>query len=345
MSRNMNTILEYVWIGGKGERRSKTRIINFLIRNVTDIPNWTSDGSSTGQADSNGNTEIILVPCKYFLNPLINNNNNNNNNFTCDNYIVLCETFDIDMVALPSNYREKALKIFNKGLHEEPWFGIEQEYIMIHKKYKNQTPTDEGSHYCGMQLNSIERTIVEEHMCACLYANIKYAGLNSEVTQSQWDYQVGPCEGIDAADHLTVANFLLERIAEKHNVFISYLPKLFSDKNGSGCHTNFSTYKTRSEDGIKEIRRFMGKLENNHAEHIAVYGEANDKRLTGLNETSSYTQFSYGVGTRNTSVRIPTLVEKDGCGYLEDRRPAANCDPYQVTAIIFRTCCLDLDLE
>ena len=340
MTRNMSTILEYVWIGGKGERRSKTRIINFLIRNVNDIPNWTSDGSSTGQADSNGNTEIILVPCKYFLNPLINNNNNN---FTCDNYIVLCETFDIDMVALPSNYREKAVRVFNKGLHEEPWFGIEQEYIMCHTTQENQDIclVSDSRHYCGTQLNNIERTIVEEHMRACLYANIKYAGLNSEVTQGQWEYQVGPCEGIDAADHLTIANFLLERIAEKYNVQICYLPKLFSDKNGSGCHTNFSTYKTRSEDGIQEIRRFMEKLENNHAEHIAVYGENNDKRLTGIHETSSFTQFSYGVGTRNTSVRIPTLVEKDGCGYFEDRRPAANCDPYQVTAIIFKTCCLD----
>ena len=340
MTRNMNTILEYVWIGGKGERRSKTRIINFLIRSVNDIPNWTSDGSSTGQADSNGMTEIILVPFKYFLNPLINNNNNTVN---CDNYIVLCETFDINMVALPSNYREKALRIFNKGLNEEPWFGIEQEYIMCHITQENQNKclTSDSRHYCGTQLNSIERTIAEEHMYACLCAKIKYAGLNSEVTQSQWEYQVGPCEGIDAADQLTIANFLLERIAEKYNVRICYFPKLFSEKNGSGCHTNFSTSRTRAEDGIKEIRDFMGKLENKHAEHIAVYGENNDKRLTGLHETSSYTEFSYGVGTRNTSVRIPTLVEKDGCGYLEDRRPAANCDPYQVTAIIFKTCCLD----
>ena len=338
MSRIMNTILEYVWIGGKGERRSKTRIINFLIRNVNDIPNWTSDGSSTEQADSNGMTEIILAPCKYFLNPLLNNKN-----ITCDNYIVLCETFDINMVALPSNYREKALRIFNKGLSEEPWFGIEQEYIMCHTNQKNKDKclSSDSRHYCGTQLNSVERTIAEEHMSACLYAKIKYAGLNSEVTQSQWEYQIGPCEGIDAADHLTIANFLLERIAEKYNVHICYFPKLFFDKNGSGCHTNFSTYKTRSEGGIKEIRYFMEKLENNHEEHIEVYGENNDKRLTGLHETSSCTHFSYGVGTRNTSVRIPTLVEKDGCGYFEDRRPAANCDPYQVTAIIFKTCCLD----
>jgi glutamine synthetase len=178
-------------------------------------------------------------------------------------------------------------------------------------------------------------------MTACLKADIKYAGLNSEVTVSQWEYQIGPCEGIEAADHLTVANFLLERIAEKYNVLISYHPKLYPDKNGTGCHTNFSTARTRCEDGIEEIHNCMEKLKYKHTKHIAVYGEANDMRLTGIHETSSYTQFSFGVGTRNTSARIPTQVEKDGCGYFEDRRPAANCDPYQVTSIIFQTCCLE----
>lgn len=333
MYRNYTTILEYLWLDGSGNRRSKTRIVKFDILKVDEIPIWNCDGSSTGQAKSDGNTEVILVPSKYFLNPLINPNDVN-----CNSFIVLCETFDINMVPLQSNHRTKAVKIFNKCLHEEPWFGIEQEYIMIHK---NETPILEGRHYCGTQLNSIERIVAEEHMVACLNANIKYAGLNSEVTQGQWEYQVGPCEGIEAADHLTVANFLLERIAEKHNVVISYHPKLYVDKNGTGCHTNFSTARTRCEGGIEEIHICMEKLKYKHTKHIEVYGEANDKRLTGIHETSSYNQFSFGVGTRNTSVRIPTQVEKDGCGYFEDRRPAANCDPYQVTSIIFQTCCLE----
>ena len=336
MYQNCARILEYLWLDGSGNRRRKTKIVNSNIKTVDDIPIWNYDGSSTGQADSNGNTEVILVPCKIFYNPLTLSNSSH-----YDSYIVLCETADNNMVSLPSNHRRAAVKIFNKGLQEEPWFGIEQEYIMIHSKNnENGINCMEGRHYCGTQLNSIERKIAEEHMYACLKAKIKYCGLNSEVTGGQWEYQIGTCEGIEAGDHLTVANFLLERIAEKYDVGISYCPKLFSDKNGTGCHTNFSTLRTRSEDGIEEIHKYMEKLENNHDEHIAVYGDGNEKRLTGIHETSSYTKFSFGVGTRNTSVRIPSQVEKDGCGYFEDRRPAANCDPYQVTAIIFKTCCL-----
>jgi len=335
MYQNYTRILEYLWLDGSGHRRSKTKIVNYNVKNIDDIPIWNCDGSSTGQADSNGNTEVILVPCKYFLNPLLNNNDVT----SCENYIVLCETFDCNMVPLPSNHRHNAVKIFNKGLHEESWFGIEQEYIMIHAK---NDFTQEGRHYCGTQLNSIERKIAEQHMSACLKAKLKYCGLNSEVTNGQWEYQVGTCEGIEAGDHLTVANFLLERIAEKYDVVINYCPKLFPDKNGTGCHTNFSTLRMRDDnDGIEEIYRCMEKLAEKHDEHIAVYGEGNEKRLTGIHETSSYTKFSFGIGTRNTSVRIPSQVKKDGCGYFEDRRPAANCDPYRVTSIIFQTCCLN----
>jgi glutamine synthetase len=332
-TRNNITVLEYLWLDGNGNRRSKTKILKYTIYNIDNIPIWNCDGSSTGQADSNGNTEVILKPCNYFLNPLTTSNA-----MDCDCFIVLCETFDVNMNPLPSNHRDNAVKIFNKCLNEEPWFGIEQEYIMIHKN--NDSFLEEGRHYCGTQLNSVERKIAEEHMRACLYAKIKYAGLNSEVTNHQWEYQIGTCLGIEGGDHLTVANFLLERIAEKYNVAICYHPKLYHDKNGTGCHTNFSTSRTRSDDGIEEIYRCIEKLKYKHTTHISVYGEGNDKRLTGIHETSSYTQFSFGVGTRNTSVRIPTQVAKDGCGYFEDRRPAGNCDPYQVTSVIFQTCCL-----
>jgi glutamine synthetase len=63
-------------------------------------------------------------------------------------------------------------------------------------------------------------------------------------------------------------------------------------------------------------------------------------RLTGKHETSSYENFSWGIGTRNTSIRIPNQTAKDNRGYFEDRRPASNIDPYRATSIIFKTCCI-----
>ena len=96
----------------------------------------------------------------------------------------------------------------------------------------------------------------------------------------------------------------------------------------------------RDEGGIKIILEAVEKLGKKHKEHIQVYGEGNDERLTGLHETASIEDFSYGVGNRGASIRIPTNCHKDGKGYFEDRRPASNIDPYLVTGKLIETTCL-----
>jgi len=140
-------------------------------------------------------------------------------------------------------------------------------------------------------------------------------------------------------DHLWMARYLLLRVAEDYNVDVSFAPKLFPDWNGSGCHTNYSTKTMRGgEQGMKYIDDMMVKMAAKHVLHLSVYGDGNEKRLTGHHETSSMHKFSYGTGNRAASVRIPTsTANANGKGYIEDRRPASNMDPYLVTAMIVDT--------
>ena len=162
------------------------------------------------------------------------------------------------------------------------------------------------------------------------------SGTNAEVMPGQWEYQVGPVEGIAMGDHLWISRYILQRIAEDFNVTISFAPKLFEDWNGSGCHTNFST-KTMREGtgGMEYIDTMMEKFAAKHSDHIALYGDDNQKRLTGIHETSSINSFSYGVGNRAASFRIPSsTAAAAGKGYIEDRRPASNIDPYLVCGMI-----------
>ena len=74
---------------------------------------------------------------------------------------------------------------------------------------------------------------------------------------------------------------------------------------------------------------------------MSNYGVGNDRRMTGEYETSDYSTFSYGVADRGASIRIPTVVEKEGKGYFEDRRPSSNMDPYVVTSLLFETTSLN----
>lgn len=336
MFERKQTVVEYVWIDGKGGLRSKTKVFS----EICDLPNWNFDASSTGHIENGtGNTEGILKPRRLCKNPLRKSSK------LFNSYLVFCDVYDIDDQPMKWNNRMLAMKIFDTPhFHDdEPWYGLEQEYFMFKKKHAFQNSTQDGNYYCGVSLNNIQRTIVDEHLEACIYAGLTISGTNAEVSPNQWEFQIGPCLGIDAGDQLWIARFLLERIAEKYDVEICYHPKPFQHINGSGCHTNFSTKRMRNDEGLDEIYKCIDKLEKRHTEHINIYGEDNQMRLSGMHETSPYNVFSFGVGTRNTSIRIGYETFKEKKGYFEDRRPASNSDPYLVISKMYETCCCDSD--
>lgn len=70
---------------------------------------------------------------------------------------------------------------------------------------------------------------------------------------------------------------------------------------------------------------------------LVRYGKGNERRLTGLHETSSLDTFDWGVANRGASIRVGRMVPVEKCGYYEDRRPASNLDPYVVTKLIVET--------
>merc|ERR1711934_473776 len=251
---------------------------------------------------------------------------------------------------IPTNTRRAAKATFDKKLELEPWFGIEQEYTLIKKDGMRPFgfpdgggfPAAQGPYYCGAGFDSaLGRPIADAHYKACLYAGVTISGINAEVMPGQWEYQVGPCVGIDSGDEMWMSRYLMIRVCELMGVNVTFDPKPMSgDWNGAGCHTNYSTEKMRQDGGYTEIIKAIEKLGAKHDEHIKVYGEGNDRRLTGAHETAPITAFSYGVANRGASIRIPRDAEKDKKGYFEDRRPASNMDPYVVTSKIFHTTCL-----
>ena len=331
---------EYIWIDGYSPTqnlRSKTKIVDGPIEDIKELPEWGFDGSSTLQADGS-DSDCLLRPVSFFPDPIRGGND----------ILVMCEVFNADGTVHASNYRAQLREMAEKLSSEECWFGIEQEYTFMDMEGKpygwpeNGFPAPQGKYYCGVGSEQVYgRDIVEEHLEVCLRAGLEISGINAEVMPAQWEYQVGPVGPLAVSDQLWIARWLLRRVAEEWDVTVSIDPKpMKGDWNGAGAHTNFSTKSMREKGGIKVIEEACEKLSKKHKEHIAVYGSNNEERLTGLHETCSISEFRYGVSDRGASVRIPMQTKHDGYGYLEDRRPSANMDPYQVCCKLLETVCM-----
>ena len=337
MKRNIGSKMssyraEYIWIDGSEPTqylRSKTKVIS-----KGESPSvWGFDGSSTNQAVGS-DSDCVLNPVYTCPDPTRSE----------DDILVLCEVLNIDMRPHTSNHRAKCLEIFNKHSNHEPWFGIEQEYTFFKGARplgwpENGFPAPQGGYYCGVGADEVfGRDVVEKHLDACIKAGIAISGINAEVMPAQWEFQVGPLDPVSVSDQLWVARWLLYRIAEDYGVTVTLDPKpVKGDWNGAGAHTNFSTKEMRnSYDPIIAGAEALGKKADLH---IVSYGDRIEERLTGLHETCSYKEFRYGVSDRGASIRIPWQVDRDKKGYLEDRRPNANCNPYIVTSLITQTVC------
>jgi len=332
--------VEYIWLDGSVDMpqlRSKTRVFS-KKHTLSELPEWSFDGGSTGQGDLK-DSDRKLKPVRLYKNP-----------FSEGNYMVLCEVMNPDGTPHESNMRsllaeqlrdgEEIVGAGSKHGNLGVLFGFEQEYTLTDPMMQPLVPEDikQGDFYCGVGAgNVIGRLVAEEHLENCHKAGITLFGTNAEVMISQWEFQTNPEDALKVSDDLWVARYILQKGSEKFNMRISYHPKIYPNLNGAGCHVNISTEKTRKNGGLKEIERIMGKLEETHLGHINVYGAGNDLRLSGKCETSSYDEFTWGFGDRGASVRIPSHVQTQGYGYFEDRRPAATCDPYLVTAKLLET--------
>ncbi|MEA2165193.1 MAG: glutamine synthetase [Thermoanaerobaculia bacterium] len=328
---------EYIWIDGQkptAKLRSKTKIID-SVKSLSDIPEWGYDGSSTEQATGHF-SDLLLRPVKMVPDPLHRDGD----------VLVLCEVLNPDGTVHPSNTRAFLREVAERYKEHDCWFGIEQEYTLFEGNRPlgwpaSGFPAPQGGYYCGVGADEVfGRDLVEAHADACIRAGIHIVGTNAEVMPAQWEFQVGAVPAPDIADELWLARWLLYRIGEEFGISATLYPKpVKGDWNGAGAHTNFSTKATRAEGGMKVIEEAMKKLARKHDDHIKVYGAHNEERLTGLHETAPIHEFRFGTSDRGASVRIPMATANQGYGYFEDRRPAANMDPYQVCAKLIETVC------
>ncbi|MFG1497931.1 hypothetical protein ABMA57_14970 [Saccharospirillum sp. HFRX-1] len=313
------SIIEYIWIDGfepSPGLRSKTRIVALNDALLpTDLPRWTFDGTLTAQAD-NHDHDCLLAPVRLYPNPLRGTGH----------YLALCEVLDAGGCTHISNKRAPLRSLLNDANNNlDPWLGFEQPYRLIPKETAHPVPANNKPNYCAVsQRDAVASELAEAHAQACLDAALLFYGMHCESAHNGWRFQIGPrgiegeaCDALKASDDLWIARFLLARLAEQAGLDIQY----HFEHRYTHLHTSFSTRYTRDPRcGLDAIQMISHLLSDNRCKQPKNHHSQLDVDQ----------HFSCGITQRTAAIRIPTPVVQQGYGYLVDRRPCADADPYEL---------------
>jgi len=357
---------EYIWLDSENNVRSQLTTVSIkgdlsnhpidgaspYVKDHTKYPLLEVNGVLCGQA-LNDDPMIVLKPAYIAPNIL----------YQSFPYIfsvaVVCDVYTVSKdtgILIPhcNNYRHSATAIFNEheNVSMEPLIGITQEYYILGEPSYNgnnnnnnnnnnnhthppaiRSPIDYKNAYCYP--GSFHKNIIEKHYRICSITGIDMGSTYQCETTSQFAFQINAGTPVLVADHLLLARFILHKIAADAGVQISYHPQLYSKEHGSGCRFRFSTKEMREPPlGHNAVLSAMNRLYKTHSLDIKSFGKHNELRLTGNRNSSNYNCFTWG-GEVNSSVYISKTIMADKCGEFEDKRPAANCDPYCVISKIF----------
>eukprot|EP00891_Asterochloris_glomerata_P004849 jgi/Astpho2/4849/Aster-05785 len=337
---------EVIWVGCELELHSMTRVLPCMPSGVQELPTWSFDGSQTGQAPEHCSV-VYLKPRSIHPDPFRSG----------QHILVLCDTFTPPQIeqdgapgqAVPhsSNNRAPCEKVMEAAAGSDPQFSVEQQFTLLDPASnwplgwpEGRAPDPSITSYCGAGTGHVAgRNLMEEHMAACLQAQISISGSNAGAVPGQWSYSLGPCPGIQLGDQLWLSRYLLMRCAERQGVIASLDPMpVPGNWSGCGAAIHYSTRETRQPGkGWYAIQQHVMRLGAVHMQHMMVYGQGNIKRLLSPDAGRQHLAFTWGLEQKSASVCIPHSVLLQQQGHLEDRRPASNMDPYLVTMMLVCT--------
>ncbi|KAJ8321546.1 hypothetical protein KUTeg_000902 [Tegillarca granosa] len=242
--------------------------------------------------------ELVLKPVVMYRDPFRRGRNK----------MVLCELWATMDKPAVVNTRRSCTQLFKEIEEEGVWIEMEQQYFLMgdnrlsltSDKDPSATNNNFGTEVGMCKSPGFERDLAEMHFQACLYAGLKMYGLKRNDTSNQWEYHIGPCEGVDLAYQIVISRYLLLRIGELFGVEITVTPVVSAENAPNKTlvgYMNFSTTKMRKEGGINT--KYINKALEILRTSPQILSRCN---LQGGNDNG---MDSAGIGE---NVRIPTLV-------------------------------------
>lgn len=124
--------------------------------------------------------------------------------------------------------------------------GFESEFVFFHKDEQPQNCLPVAlDHFAYCQTAAIEAAAsVLDEICDALSAlEIEVEQLHPESAPGQFEIVTRYSEALESCDKLLFTREAISAVANRHSLVASFLPKLWEDAAGNGCHCHFSVWK------------------------------------------------------------------------------------------------------
>jgi len=198
--------------------------------------------------------------------------------------------------------------------------------------YFDLTPPDKASEL------RLESVITLEKM------GIEVQSSHHEVATSQHEIDLNYTEALTIADNIMTSRLVIKEIAQKHDIYATFMPKPLFGMNGSGMHLHQSLFRNgRNEFFDKDDPDFLSLTAKRYTAGLLRHAPAicsivsqwinSYKRLVPGYEAPVY--LSWARKNRSDMIRIPQYQPgNESATRVEFRTPDPACNPYLAFSVM-----------
>ncbi len=213
---------------------------------------------------------------------------------------------------------------------------FENEFYLLRQTPDGIVPADETVFASTLSMD-LHQGVIDEIAEALVDQGMLVEQYYPESGPGQQEISILYTNALAAADQQIAFRETVRAIALQHNLTASFLPKIFADKAGSGCHLHLSLWhdgqnlipNLETEGELSEIaRRFIAGILHHLPALMALTTPSTNsyRRIRPYSWSGAFR--CWGIDNREAAVRVPSNPEEISPTHFEVKTVDASANPY-----------------
>ena len=235
----------------------------------------------------------------------------------------------------PRNFLKKMIaEAQSEGL--EVIAAFENEFYLLRHTAEGIVPADETVFASTLAMD-LHHSVIDAMAEALVAQGMLVEQYYPESGPGQQEISILYSKALTAADQQIAFRETIRAIALQHNLKASFLPKIFANKAGSGCHLHLSLWQDGqnllpnldTEGELSEIaRRFIAGILHHLPALMALTTPSTNSYRRIRPQSWSGAFRCWGMDNREAAIRVPSNPETESPTHFELKTVDASANPY-----------------